>query len=705
LLFVCTNLAMLDPSQVTRQAAIPKQSIEQPDATPTATQTPTSPSTVATAVKPVVRISFAKKKQKTAKPALTLDDVEDRVADEEREKRMREVEARHREGRLLVIPLVNVNQQQPASMNNTNKPSLNADALSDADREAMEALTRTNTTTGSNDSEHELIIPNETKPQPLLASRLETSNLDDSQKLAHDLHRRPDELDPASNAYVSIPVGEFGSALLRGMGWKGEEAKEDGDDSAPKRRHHRLGLGALPRPVRTGTTTNGRKRIRRVGDTRHLEELENQKLWKARLEAAALRQRTVSVGSVVRIKSNGRRAVMKQTGGVPGLNLVLVAFEEEEGDHKVKRGDVELVTSEELERNPFRPFEGNTNEGNDNDSRAVNEKAGVKDDPPKPCNDQRDRQRRNGTNNSDGNQRPHHGRRYQTSRSRSPNSRSRSRSADNHNRNNRHNDGDRKRDYDRHKHRNNRNREEDRNMNRELDSNRNQTKDNDRNYESDRRKNRDRDRHGDKDRNRDRDRNKDQDGYRDRDRNKDKNRDRDHERDRDRGGRNRDRDRNQRQDRNRDRDRDTYRKDNHDTKRNDHDRQPKSPHATKTPQHWLVPHIRVRIISRKIPNATQNYRQTATVMDIAHRGTATLRVDHSGQVLERIPERYLETALPQQSSGSAYVLLLRGEHCGGQGRMLERNIDRNVGVVQLLEDMAVVTVSLDDIAEWCGDVD
>lgn len=91
-------------------------------------------------------------------------------------------------------------------------------------------------------------------------------------------------------------------------------------------------------------------------------------------------------------------------------------------------------------------------------------------------------------------------------------------------------------------------------------------------------------------------------------------------------------------------------------------------------------------------------------MDIAHRGTATLRVDHSGQVLERIPERYLATALPQQSSGS-YVLLLRGEHCGDKGRILERNIDRNVGVVQLLEDMAVVTVSLDDIAEWCGDVE
>jgi hypothetical protein len=37
--------------------------------------------------------------------------------------------------------------------------------------------------------------------------------------------------------------------------------------------------------------------------------------------------------------------------------------------------------------------------------------------------------------------------------------------------------------------------------------------------------------------------------------------------------------------------------------------------------------------------------------------------------------------------------------------LLERNSDSGQGVVQVFEDMNVVKLSLDDMAEWCGPLD
>ena len=86
---------------------------------------------------------------------------------------------------------------------------------------------------------------------------------------------------------------------------------------------------------------------------------------------------------------------------------------------------------------------------------------------------------------------------------------------------------------------------------------------------------------------------------------------------------------------------------------------------------------------------------------MAAKGTATLKMSSNGQVLHA-KERYLETALPK-IGGNACIL--SGNHKYGKGRLLERDSKANRGVVQLFEDMNVVTVSLDDMAEWCGPLD
>lgn len=114
---------------------------------------------------------------------------------------------------------------------------------------------------------------------------------------------------------------------------------------------------------------------------------------------------------------------------------------------------------------------------------------------------------------------------------------------------------------------------------------------------------------------------------------------------------------------------------------------------------WVIPNIRVRIVSDKLGRS--QYKQKGVVIDVSYKGTATLRMDQNGQVLQ-VPERYLETALPK-AGGNAIVL--SGNHRLAKGRLLERDSSSSKGVIQVFEDMSVLTLSLDDMAEWCGPLD
>ena len=40
-----------------------------------------------------------------------------------------------------------------------------------------------------------------------------------------------------------------------------------------------------------------------------------------------------------------------------------------------------------------------------------------------------------------------------------------------------------------------------------------------------------------------------------------------------------------------------------------------------------------------------------------------------------------------------------------KGKLLERNSNSGKGVVQVFEDMSILTLSLDDMAEWVGPLD
>lgn len=153
-----------------------------------------------------------------------------------------------------------------------------------------------------------------------------------------------------------------------------------------------------------------------------------------------------------------------------------------------------------------------------------------------------------------------------------------------------------------------------------------------------------------------------------------------------------------RKDRKRDRDRDRD-SDKTRSSRDTEERQSSKRHRDEPskPQ-WVIPNIRVRVITEKL--GRRYYKEKGIVVDVTPKG-ATVQLS-GGAVLDRVPERYLETALPKQG-GKAVVLA--GDHRFAKGRLLERDSRRSKGVIQVFEDMNVLTLSLDDMAEWCGPLD
>lgn len=82
-------------------------------------------------------------------------------------------------------------------------------------------------------------------------------------KYQFDVSMRPQELHVHSDAYEKVPVEEFGSALLRGMGWKGTKDDETNSiDIQP--RHRLLGLGAKTAPTISGDRYTKRVKITHV---------------------------------------------------------------------------------------------------------------------------------------------------------------------------------------------------------------------------------------------------------------------------------------------------------------------------------------------------------------------------------------------------------------------------------------------------------
>lgn len=472
--------------------------------------------------------------------------------------------------------------------------------------------------------------------------------VDDTIKYKRDLENRAEDIDVESSAYVSVPISEFGAAMLRGMGWKGNDDRhgqnsKDNKDDEITPRPHRLGLGATPLPpsIKNGSGNGGvggngvRHRARKGGsmkDIAHVEkQQEEERKWKRQLEEKRKNdiQLTLNVGSVVRVRlENGNvgseRGKMVKIAGVPGLNRVLVRFEGDVEDTSVKKGDVVLVDKAELEATPFEETKSNSSRHNlDRESSGRGD--GGRDERGRGDGDggresrSRNADRRRGEHRSRSRSSSHDRDRKRQKRERRSRSRSRSRS------------------HERSKHRSRHHRDS------EDDHSRSRKPRRDRDSE---RESRRRD-------------------------------EKDHKRSSDKSHKHRN------------------------NERYEDEEKDKHTHSHKSIEHWLTANIRVRVVTKKIAKGRQ-FKEKGIVLDVLKRGAEATIQMANGEILERVPERYLETALPK-IGGNA--IILTGLNKSEKGKLLERNSDKGRGIVQLFEDMNVVTLALDDIAEFCGALD
>lgn len=114
---------------------------------------------------------------------------------------------------------------------------------------------------------------------------------------------------------------------------------------------------------------------------------------------------------------------------------------------------------------------------------------------------------------------------------------------------------------------------------------------------------------------------------------------------------------------------------------------------------WLARHIRVRVISKDLKGG-KLYLKKGEVMDVVGPYTCDISMDGSRELVQGVSQDVLETALPRRGGP---VLVLSGKHKGVYGNLVEKDSDRETGVVRDSDTHALLNVGLEQIAEFTGD--
>lgn len=114
---------------------------------------------------------------------------------------------------------------------------------------------------------------------------------------------------------------------------------------------------------------------------------------------------------------------------------------------------------------------------------------------------------------------------------------------------------------------------------------------------------------------------------------------------------------------------------------------------------WLRSHIRVRIISKDLVGG-KLYLKKGQVVDVVNPYTCDVSMDESRELVQGVDQELLETALPKRGGP---VLVLYGRHKGAYGNLVERDLDKETGIVRDADSHEMLTVKLEQIAEFTGD--
>ncbi|GAB2296027.1 hypothetical protein Dimus_030166 [Dionaea muscipula] len=114
---------------------------------------------------------------------------------------------------------------------------------------------------------------------------------------------------------------------------------------------------------------------------------------------------------------------------------------------------------------------------------------------------------------------------------------------------------------------------------------------------------------------------------------------------------------------------------------------------------WLRSHIRVRIISKELKGG-RLYLKKGEVVDVVGPTICDISMDETKELVQGVGQNILETALPRRGGP---VLVLLGNHKGVYGSLVERDMERETGVVQDADTHELLSVKLEQIAEYVGD--
>ncbi|XP_057799125.1 protein MOS2-like [Salvia miltiorrhiza] len=114
---------------------------------------------------------------------------------------------------------------------------------------------------------------------------------------------------------------------------------------------------------------------------------------------------------------------------------------------------------------------------------------------------------------------------------------------------------------------------------------------------------------------------------------------------------------------------------------------------------WLRTHIRVRIVSRELKGG-RLFLKKGVVMDVVGPGVCDISVDESRELVQGVDQDLLETALPKRGGP---VLVLCGRHKGVYGTLLERDSEKETGLVRDADTHELLNVKLEQVAEYTGD--
>lgn len=121
----------------------------------------------------------------------------------------------------------------------------------------------------------------------------------------------------------------------------------------------------------------------------------------------------------------------------------------------------------------------------------------------------------------------------------------------------------------------------------------------------------------------------------------------------------------------------------------------KTPHLDPTRKvlRWVMPGIRVRIISKTLRSG-QLYSSKGVVTDVLDDCSFTLLTE-ARELLDFLSERDVETLIPAIGKD---VMVLKDEHRGEVGKLVERDKRRNRVIVQL-QAAELLTLTQDDLSE------